>query len=311
MGGNPHASGGSLMAKPDVLQEIEAIRARGGKVVVVDPRRTKTADVSDEWIGIQPGTDAAWLLAIVQVLFEEDLIELGHVAGMVADVDELRDACAPFTPEAVAALTRIPPETTRRIAHEIAAAQAASIYGRIGLCNQEFGTLASWLIDVLAIVSGNFDRPGTLMFSNPVPFPLAWMASTKANGLPSFGRWSSRVRGAPEVLGQVPASCLAEEIVTPGPGQIKGPSSTSPAIRSSRWPDSARLEEALPQPRVHDRDRQLPQRDNAPRPRAAPRSVAAGDATLRRHAVGIRGALRRQVAATPSFRSIARTSGRS
>ena len=246
MGGNPHASGGSLMAKPDVLSEIEAIRARGGKVVVVDPRRTKTADVSDEWIGIQPGTDSAWLLAIVNVLFAEGSIQLGHLADMVADVDQLRDACAPFTPEAVAGLTRVPAETTRRIAHEIVAAEAASIYGRIGLCNQEFGTLASWMIDVLAIVSGNFDRPGTLMFANPVPFPLAWMASTKANGLPSFGRWNSRVRGAPEVLGQVPASCLAEEIAAPGPGQIKGliNVAANPVISV---PDSARLEEALPQ----------------------------------------------------------------
>ena len=245
MGGNPHASGGSLMAKPDVLAEIERIRERGGKVVVVDPRRTKTADVADEWIGIQPGTDAAWLLAIVHVLFETDAIDLGHMRDIVDGVETLRDACRDFTPESVAALTRVPADVTRRIAAEIAAASAASIYGRIGLCNQEFGTLASWMIDVLAIVSGHFDRPGTLMFANPVPFPLAWMASTRVNGLPTFGRWKSRVRGAPEVLGQVPASCLAEEIATPGPGQIKGliNVAANPVISV---PDSARLEDALP-----------------------------------------------------------------
>lgn len=246
MGGNPHASGGSLLARPDVLGEIEAIRARGGKVVVVDPRRTKTADVADEWVGIQPGTDAAWLLAIVHVLFEEGWVDLGHLDGMVEDLEDVRVACKGFTPESVAALTRVPAATTRRIAREIHEASAASIYGRIGLCNQEFGTLASWLVDVLGIVSGHFDRPGTLMFPNPVPFPLAWMASTRVNGLPGFGRWHSRVRGAPEVLGQVPASCLAEEIATPGPGQIKllVNVAANPVISV---PDSARLEAALPE----------------------------------------------------------------
>jgi len=246
MGGNPHASGGSLLARPDVLGEIEKIQGRGGKVVVVDPRRTKTADVADEWIGIQPGTDAAWLLAIINVLFEEERVTLGHLGELVEDVEAVRELCRDFTPESVASLTRVPAETTRRIAREISAASAASIYGRIGLCNQEFGTLASWLVDVLAIVTGNFDRPGCLMFPNPVPFPMSWMASTKANGLPQFGRWRSRVRGAPEVLGQVPASCLAEEIATPGPGQIKGLVcvAANPVISV---PDSARLDAALPQ----------------------------------------------------------------
>jgi anaerobic selenocysteine-containing dehydrogenase len=245
MGGNPHASGGSLMAQPDTLAEIEKIQARGGKVVVVDPRRTKTADVADEWIGIQPGTDAAWLLAIVNVMFAAGHIRLGHLADLVEDLDAIREACAGFTPESVEALTRVPAATTRRIAAEIAAAEAASIYGRIGLCNQEFGTLASWLIDVLAIVSGHFDRPGTLMFANPVPSPLGWLSSTKVDGLPQFGRWTSRVRGAPEVLGQVPCSCLAEEIATPGEGQIKALICVAgnPAISV---PDSERLEAALP-----------------------------------------------------------------
>jgi anaerobic selenocysteine-containing dehydrogenase len=246
MGGNPHASGGSLMSRPDVLGEIEKIRARGGKVVVVDPRRTKTADVSDEWVPIQPGTDAAWLLAICNVFFEEGWITLGHLAHLVEGVDDVRAACDGFTPESVEALTRVPAEVTRRIAREIHEATAASIYGRIGLCNQEFGTLASWMIDVLAIVSGNFDRPGTLMFPNPVPQPLQWLPSTKVNGMPEFGKWRSRVRGAPEVLGQVPCSCLAEEIAEPGPGQIKVliNVAANPVISV---PDSQKLEDALPQ----------------------------------------------------------------
>ncbi|MDQ1372787.1 MAG: hypothetical protein QOJ09_125 [Actinomycetota bacterium] len=246
MGGNPQASGGSLFGCSNPLAELDALQARGGKIVVVDPRRTKTADRADEWVGIQPGTDAAWLLALLNVLFEDGLVELGHLEGIVEGVDDIAMMCKPFTPEAVAALTRVPAEDTRRIAHEIASAEAASIYGRIGLCNQEFGTTASWLIDVLAIVSGNFDRPGCLMFANPVPLPLAWLGSTKDMGIPEFGKWRSRVRGAPEVLGQVPASCLAEEIATPGPGQIKGLVCVAgnPVISV---PDSDRLDEALPQ----------------------------------------------------------------
>jgi anaerobic selenocysteine-containing dehydrogenase len=245
MGGNPHASGGSLLACPDVLGEMDNIRARGGKVVVVDPRRTKTAERADEWIPIQPGTDAAWLLAILHVVFEGGHEDLGHLADMVDGLERVRDACRDISPERVEALTRVPASVTRQVARDIIDAPSAAIYGRIGLCNQEFGTLASWLVDVLAICTGNFDRPGGLMFGNPINFPLAWMASTRANGEPSFGRWRSRVRAAPEVLGQVPASCLAEEIATPGPGQIKGLVTVAgnPVISV---PDAARLEAALP-----------------------------------------------------------------
>jgi anaerobic selenocysteine-containing dehydrogenase len=245
MGGNPQASGGSLLACPDVMGELDAIRARGGKVVVVDPRRTKTADRADEWIPIRPGTDAAWLLAILHTLERDGAINLGHLADMVDGLDRALEAARGFTPESVAEFTQVPADTTRRIAREIAQAHAASIYGRIGLCTQEFGTLASWLVDVVAICSGHFDRPGTPMFGNPINAPMAWMASTRKNGMPVFGRWKSRVRGAPEVLNQVPASCLAEEIATPGDGQIKAlvTVAANPVISV---PDSAHLDAALP-----------------------------------------------------------------
>ncbi len=221
MGGNPHASGGSLIGSVDVLSQIEAIRARGGKVVVVDPRRTRTADIADEWVAIQPGTDAAWLMALLHVVFEAGP-RLGELDAMVDGIDAVRAACAPFTPERVETFTRVPADVTRRIAAELTMASAASIYGRIGLCNQEFGTLATALVDVLAICTGNFDRPGTLMFGSPMVFPLAWLTNSRLVGEPTFGNWKSRVRGAPEVLGQVPASCLAEEIATPGAGQLRG-----------------------------------------------------------------------------------------
>jgi anaerobic selenocysteine-containing dehydrogenase len=245
MGGNPQASQGSLLACPDVLGELDAIRGRGGKVVVVDPRRTGTAERADEWLPIVPGTDAAFLLALCHVLFAEDLVDLGDVADLVAGLDEVRRIAAEFPPERVSATCRVPAETIRRVAREIAAAPSAAIYGRIGLCNQEFGTLASWLIDVVDIISGNFDRPGGLMFGNPIAWGISSLPDPQwAEGV-TFGRWKSRVREAPEVLGQVPLSCLAEEIATPGEGQVRALITVAgnPVISA---PDAGRLDEALP-----------------------------------------------------------------
>jgi len=245
MGGNPQASQGSLLACPDVLGEIARIRERGGKTVVVDPRRTGTAERADEWIAIRPGTDAAFLLAICHVLFAEGLIQLGDLAERVNGVEEVRRLAAEFPPERVAAACRIPADTIRRVAREIAAAPSAAVYGRIGLCTQEFGTLASWLVEVVNILTGNFDRPGGLMFGNPVTWGINTLPDPQwASGV-EIGRFRSRVRGTPEVLGQFPLSCLAEEIATPGPGQIKAlvTIAGNPVISA---PDAARLDAALP-----------------------------------------------------------------
>jgi len=246
MGGNPQASGGSLLACPDVLGELDAIRARGGQVIVVDPRRTGTVDHATEWLPIRPGTDAAFLLALCHVLFAEGLVTLGDLADTVNGLEDLAPLVAEFTPESVAEWTGVPAETTRRIARDFSSTPRAAVYGRIGLCNQEFGTLASWLVDVVNIVTGHFDVEGGLMWGKPVSAPLAWLNNTDRTGEPTFGRWTSRVRGAPEVLGQVPASCLAEEIATPGDGQIRAliTVAANPAISV---PDSAQLEAALPQ----------------------------------------------------------------
>ena len=245
MGGNPQASGGSLLASPDQLAQIEGIRARGGQVIVIDPRRTATADVASEWIPIVPGTDAAFLLAVCNVLFAEGLAHLGAVDGLVNGLDEVRDACASFTPERVAEFCRIPADTIRRIARDLAGAPAGGLYGRIGLCNQEFGTLASWLVDVVNIVAGQFDKQGGMLFGKPAAKPLTWVPDTAIMGEPEFGRWTSRVRGVPEILGQVPCSCLAEEIATPGDGRIRAliTIAANPAISV---PDSGLLEDALP-----------------------------------------------------------------
>ncbi len=245
MGANPQASQGSLLACPDLLGEIERIRERGGKTVVVDPRRTGTADKADEWVPIVPGTDAALLLAMANVLFAEGLVDLGDVADLVVGVDAVRAACADFTPEAVAETCGVDPATIRRLARELAASDAGVIYGRIGLCNQEFGTVASWMIDVVNVLTGNFDRPGGMMFGNPIAWSLSSLPNPQwADGY-EFGRWRSRVRGAPEVLGQVPVSCLAEEIATPGDGQLRGliTIAGNPVISS---PDAGHLDAALP-----------------------------------------------------------------
>ena len=222
MGANPQASQGSLLACPDLMGELDAIQARGGEVIVIDPRRTGTADQASEWLPINPGSDAALLLAVVNVLFADELIDLGEAGALIDGVDELRDLVADWTPERVTGATDVPAERIRRLARQLAEADRAVVYGRIGLCNQEFGTLASWLVDVVNILTGHFDVPGGLMFPKPAAWPLTMLPMPGLEGgAPNFGRWTSRVRGAPEVLGHVPASCLAEEIATPGEGQIR------------------------------------------------------------------------------------------
>ena len=222
MGANPQASQGSLLACPDLMGELAAIQDRGGEVIVVDPRRTGTADMSSEWLPITPGTDAALLLAVVHVLFAEDLVDLGDAAKLIDGVDELRALVRDWTPERVTAVTDIPTERIRRLGRQLAEVDRAVVYGRIGLCNQEFGTLASWLVDVVNILTRHFDVPGGLMFPRAAAWPLTLLPMPDLEGgVPNFGRWTSRVRGAPEVLGHVPASCLAEEIATPGEGQIR------------------------------------------------------------------------------------------
>jgi anaerobic selenocysteine-containing dehydrogenase len=245
MGANPHASQGSLLACPDVMGEIDAIRERGGTVIVIDPRRTGTAERASEWLPITPGTDAALLLAVVNSLFADDLVDLGPVADLIDGLDELRELVEEWTPERVAEVTDIEASRIRALAHQLAETERAVVYGRIGLCNQEFGTLASWLVDVVNIVTRHLDVPGGAMF----PRPSAWSVASLPmpgleGGVAEFGRWRSRVRGAPEVLGHVPVSCLAEEIATPGEGQIRALFTVAgnPVLST---PGGDRLDEAL------------------------------------------------------------------
>ncbi|WP_156771979.1 molybdopterin-dependent oxidoreductase [Mycobacterium sp. 1245805.9] len=242
MGANPAASQGSLLAAPDVMGLINGIRKRG-KVIVIDPVRTQTAAQADEWLPIVPGTDAALLLAVAHTLFDEDLVNAGpHVDGL----DTMRRVAAEWPPERVSAVTGIDEDRIRRLARELAGTERAVVYGRIGLCNQEFGSLASWLVDVINILTGHFDTPGGAMF----PKPAAWSITTQPlpgleGGLAEFGRWRTRVRGAKEVLGQAPVSCMAEEIATPGEGQLKALITVAgnPVLST---PGGDKLDEVLP-----------------------------------------------------------------
>ena len=222
LGANPFDSQGSLLAAPYLMKRFARLRERGGRFVVVDPRRTRTAERADEWIPIRPGTDAALLLAMVHTLFTEDLVDLGKLSGKVRGVEELRKLSSRFSPSAVASTCRIPAERIRTLSRELAKSRRGVVYGRIGTCTQEFGTLAGWLIDVLNILTGNFDEVGGAMFSNPVAWSMLSLRPPEFEGGYELGRFRSRVRGAPEVLGQFPVSCLAEEIVTPGEGQTRG-----------------------------------------------------------------------------------------
>lgn len=244
LGANPYESNGSLATAPDWPGRLEGIVERGGKVVVVDPKRTKTADMASEHVPIRPGTDALLLMAMVNVLVTEDLVDLGAAEPHLAGVDEVRAVCTPFTPEAVAPVTGIDAETIRRMTRELAAAPAAAVYGRIGTCTQEFGTLASWLVDVLNAFTGNLDKPGGAMWAKPA----AMGANT--NGTPGkgrgvkLGRRQSRVRGLNETYGEFPVSVMAEEMDTPGEGQVRAfvCLAGNPALST---PNSDRLARAL------------------------------------------------------------------
>ncbi len=245
LGANPFASNGSLMTAPDLPGRLRAVRARGGRIVVVDPRRSKTAEEADEWIGIVPGTDAQFLLAIVHVLFADGLVAVGeHVEPWVEGIDVVRELAAAFAPETVSASCGVPADVIRRIAREIASAPTAAVYGRIGTCVQEFGTVASWAVDVVNVLTGNLDRRGGVMFN----LPAVGGANTGGPGGRGrgvrFGRRASRVRGLPEMFGELPVVCLAEEIDTPGEGQIRALITVAgnPVLSN---PGSMRLDAAL------------------------------------------------------------------
>ncbi|HEX6420343.1 MAG TPA: molybdopterin-dependent oxidoreductase [Acidimicrobiales bacterium] len=244
LGANPYASNGSLATAPDWPGRIEALLARGGTLVVVDPRRTRTAEQATQHVTIRPGADPFLLMAMVNELAADGLVDTGPAGEYLAGVDQVLAAAEPFTPEAVAAVTGVDPAVTRRLAHDLAAAPRACVYGRIGTTTARYGTLTSWLVDVLNALTGNLDRPGGAMF------PRAAAGAANTRGRPRYGRGlalhrrRSRVRGAGETLGELPVACLAEEIDTPGEGQVRAlvTIAGNPVLST---PNAGRLDAAL------------------------------------------------------------------
>jgi anaerobic selenocysteine-containing dehydrogenase len=221
LGANPLVSNGSLLTAPNMRGRLRAIRERGGKVVVVDPRRTRTAEEASEHHFIRPGTDALLLAAIACTVVEEGLDEVGALVDHVNGLDEVRALVREFPPESAAEACGIEADEIRRMARELAAAERAAVYARIGTCTQEFGTHASWLVDVLNLLTGNLDRVGGVLFPRA---PAGQRNSSGPGGSGKgvrFGRWTSRVRGLPEYFGELPVAVLAEEIDTPGDGQVR------------------------------------------------------------------------------------------
>ena len=217
VGANPAISHGSLMTMPDAPGRIKRVIERGGKIVVIDPRRTETAKIASEHHFIVPGTDAAFLLAIVHTLFDEGLVRLGAATSMVNDLNTVESIARDFSPEAVADFCGVPAATIRRIAREFSRSDSAACYGRLGTCTQEFGLLSSWAVDLVNVLSGNLDREGGVMFSE-----AAASRSILSKGKPfQFARFRSRVSGRPECGGQLPSSTMAEEILTEGDGQVR------------------------------------------------------------------------------------------
>jgi anaerobic selenocysteine-containing dehydrogenase len=241
VGANPVVSNGSIMTAPDVRRRIKALHARGGKLVVVDPRRTETAELADQHLFLRPGSDALFFFALLHVVFGEGLAAPGRLAPMLAGMSELRALAERFSPERVSAVVGVAPEELRALARSFATARRAACYVRVGTCHQEHGTLASWLAYALAAVTGNLDREGGLMWTTPA-FDILKIAET--TGLGGHGRFKSRVRGLSETAGELPIATLADEIETEGTGRVRAllTSAGNPVLSA---PNGRRLERAL------------------------------------------------------------------
>lgn len=238
LGANPIASNGSIWTVPDVRKRVKALTARGGKLVVIDPRRTETAELATAHHFIRPGTDAAFLAAILNILFEENLGRNTHLSAFTTGLDAVQDACMRVDVDAAADFCGIDAGTIRGIARDLAAAGAGICYGRMGVSTQAFGTLCQWLIHLINIVTGNLDREGGLLFTRPA------FDNVANSGRGGFGRHASRVRQLPEFDRELPAAALAEEITTPGEGQIRAlfTGAGNPVLST---PDGAALDRAL------------------------------------------------------------------
>ncbi|QSQ11148.1 molybdopterin oxidoreductase family protein [Myxococcus landrumensis] len=243
LGANPLASNGSLMTAPDIRARLRAIQERGGKLVVVDPRRTETAAIADTHVFIRPGTDALLLLALVHVALVEHTPRPNHLSTRLEGLDAVKELVRDFPPERTARHTGVPAEVVRGLARDFITSESAVCYGRMGLSTQPFGSLCQWLINVLNITTGNLDRRGGAMFTQPA-FDIVGGPRAMGLGRGSLGRWKSRVRGLPEFGGELPSAVMAEEMLTPGEGRIRAlvTLAGNPVLST---PNGAQLERAL------------------------------------------------------------------
>jgi anaerobic selenocysteine-containing dehydrogenase len=277
LGGNPLVSQGSLMSAPDMRGACAGCRSAGGRFVVVDPRRTESARAADEHVLHPPGADAFFLFAIVDVLFAEGRVRLGRFAAFTTAWTRSSGSRRTSRPRRSRASTGIPAETTRRIAREFSDHPHACCYGRIGTCTVEFGTLASWLVDVVDILAGRYDEPGGMMF--PRPATGQHEPGGEAGAFP-IGRFRSVVRSLPEIDGQLPCSAMAEEIDAAGEQRMRGLvtlAGNPVLLDAERRPSRPRARDA----RLHALARHLPERDHAPRARRDPERAAARARELR------------------------------
>ena len=244
IGANPLASNGSMWTVPDFKGKAKSLQARGGKLVVIDPRRTETAAMADAHYFIRPGGDVYLLAAMVHTLFAEGWVRLGAVAQWVNGIEDVKQAVESFTPEVVAMRCGLDAESIKNLVHMLVTTERAAVYARIGTCTQEYGTLASWLVDVLNTLTGHLDQPGGVLFAKSAAFASNTMGKPGVGKGIAVGRHHARVSGAPEVYGELPMTCLAEEIETPGEGQIRSliTVATNPVLSS---PDGPRLSAAL------------------------------------------------------------------
>lgn len=219
LGANPAVSNGSMMTAPGMGRRLKEIQERGGRVILVDPRCNETARLADQHLFIRPGTDVLLLLALLNVVFEEQLARLGPLTEFTKGVEAVAQLVSEFPPERITAITGIEANQIRMLAREFASAESAVCYGRIGVSTQEFGGTCQWLINVLNIVTGNLDRPGGAMFTLPAFDPVTAPESLARRG--SFARRYTRVRKLPEFGGEFPVVALAEEILIAGDGQVR------------------------------------------------------------------------------------------
>ncbi|RSK29100.1 molybdopterin oxidoreductase family protein [Bacillus sp. HMF5848] len=212
IGANPFVSNGSMMTAPNMKERLKNIQARGGKFVVIDPLKTPTAKAADEYYPIQPGTDALFLFALVNTIFDEKLVRLGKLEQHTNDLEKVKKLAESFSPEAIENTCDIPAMTIRKIARDLANAEKAIVYGRMGTCTQEFGTLSTWLIDVLNILTGNLDSEGGVCFPKPAVGARNVNKPLRKKETYRYGRFYGAVSGLPEVLGELPVSTLADEL---------------------------------------------------------------------------------------------------